>query len=532
MSMKSSPSNSGETSIEFLLAPGGVGKHSDIEMSVDDPEGISRSTSRRLVVLGAILASSTVLGLFGLTIPGQMHSVPGMPLIAISSLIVALGLGILYFYAYFIYDDRFYAYIATGWIANSVYIAWEGFTRVQLHGTWRLLIVFLFAQAYQIPFFIASFCARQSSGGNRTRPLRLELISWWSAITMAIVAHSLMHPGTLATGSLGFLPLLLAVAYAIRSLTLLGNAFKRRLASDVHGRWALLIPASFFVYAALQPIYLLNVNSRVQMGTFLIALGVKVFNGIGVIAMTMLDLGTLKQRLEIAQTWQDLGILTFAVEHDIKNPLQVISDNLVMLEEKHQANADVLTRSKKIRQEMKRIFATTEIIRTLRGGKDYYERLMQKTNISSVVEKSIHTVKIEYSAGDINFVRQEGIHFVKAYPPQLQQVLVNIFRNAVEAIREEGPTSGTIRVRYEKLSDRRIAVRVSDNGCGMEPDVIPLLGKFYSTKTEVKANSGVGLYVSKRILGFHNAHLEWESERHKGTIVSIIFPLWKPNERA
>lgn len=520
-----------EPSLEFLLAPGGAGKNSDIAITADDTEGISRSTSHRLGVLGTVLSLAAVIALFGFTIPGQMHSVPAMPLIAISSLVVALGLGILYFYAYSIYDDRFYAYITAGWVANSVYIAWEGFTRVQQQGTWRLLIVFFLAQLYQVPFFIASFTDQESTETKRARFLQRELVVWWTVMAMTVVTRLLTSPKALSGGDLGLSPTIIAIAYAIRSLALLGSAFRRRLAAEVHGSWAVLIPVSFYVYAALQPLYVLGLSSRTLMGVFVIALCIKIFNGIGIVAMTMLDLGTLKQRLEIAKTWQDLGILTFAVEHDIKNPLQVISDNLVMLEEKHQANPDVISRSQKIRREMKRIFATTEIIRTLRGGKEFYERLMQKTNISTIVERSIQAVKVEYTVSNIRFIQEDGLHFVKAYPPQLQQVVVNILRNAVEAIRTENRANGIIRINYEKLPDRRLALKVTDNGCGMDASVIPMLGKFYSTKTEVKANSGVGLYVSKRILGFHEAHIEWESELHEGTVTRIIFPMWKADEK-
>jgi signal transduction histidine kinase len=128
------------------------------------------------------------------------------------------------------------------------------------------------------------------------------------------------------------------------------------------------------------------------------------------------------------------------------------------------------------------------------------------------------------SANSIVFKADERVFFTKAYPPQLQQVFVNVLRNAVEAIREAGRERGLITIRYDALPQDKLAIRIQDNGFGIPEEDISKLGKFYSTRRSKKPNSGIGLYVSQRILGFHEGHFEWNSTLHQGTEVSIVIP--------
>ena len=101
---------------------------------------------------------------------------------------------------------------------------------------------------------------------------------------------------------------------------------------------------------------------------------------------------------------------------------------------------------------------------------------------------------------------------------------MNVLRNAVEAIREAGRERGLITIRYDALPQDKLAIRIQDNGFGIPEEDISKLGKFYSTRRSKKPNSGIGLYVSQRILGFHEGHFEWNSTLHQGTEVSIVIP--------
>ena len=117
----------------------------------------------------------------------------------------------------------------------------------------------------------------------------------------------------------------------------------------------------------------------------------------------------------------------------------------------------------------------------------------------------------------------------KAMPPiaceenQIKQVLLNICKNAMEAL----PDGGEIYVQSQRISEEHIQVSIQDNGCGIDPERIPRLGEpFYTTKEN---GTGLGLMVSQRILEDHGGSLHIESEKGRGTTANILLPVCVPS---
>mgnify|MGYP002152296452 CR=1 FL=1 len=109
---------------------------------------------------------------------------------------------------------------------------------------------------------------------------------------------------------------------------------------------------------------------------------------------------------------------------------------------------------------------------------------------------------------------------VKADQKMLEQVLLNLIKNALVAIAEE-QTGNQITVKA-RLKELHLIIEVTDNGPGIEKDVLPqIFIPFYSTR---KNGSGIGLTLSKNIMRLHQGQLEVESEAGKGATFRLLFP--------
>ena len=102
-------------------------------------------------------------------------------------------------------------------------------------------------------------------------------------------------------------------------------------------------------------------------------------------------------------------------------------------------------------------------------------------------------------------------------PSQMQQVLINLLKNASEA-----SDTGPIRVKIERLPDGRTGVQVIDQGGGMSNEVLrQSLLPFYTTKP---TGTGVGLPLCREIIEAHGGALRIQSREQEGTIVTFWLP--------
>ncbi|HEX6863047.1 MAG TPA: ATP-binding protein, partial [Thermoanaerobaculia bacterium] len=105
-------------------------------------------------------------------------------------------------------------------------------------------------------------------------------------------------------------------------------------------------------------------------------------------------------------------------------------------------------------------------------------------------------------------------------PGQIQQVLINLLKNA----QESGSPPEEIRVSLEPTADRGVRLRVTDRGAGMsEEGMRKALLPFYTSKA---TGSGLGLPLCREIVEAHGGHLRLESREGSGT--SVVF--WLPGE--
>jgi signal transduction histidine kinase len=215
-----------------------------------------------------------------------------------------------------------------------------------------------------------------------------------------------------------------------------------------------------------------------------------------------------------------LGLLSrfmSSIAHEIKNPLTGIAAGVQYLSRKLQPGA---TEDDTIE------FVLAEINRLNRIVDDLYkiakppELVLGTTSVNDVVGRSLLSLSEEMLRKRLHVEQDldKDIPEITADGDRLQQILINIIKNAVEASSEKGV------IRVETLmQDTRVVVRVTDYGSGIaEEDRDRIFEPFYSTKPK---GTGLGLCISQRIIDQHGGRIYIEASPDGGTVFVIELPL-------
>jgi len=231
-----------------------------------------------------------------------------------------------------------------------------------------------------------------------------------------------------------------------------------------------------------------------------------------------------KLEAELLQAEKLAGIGSFAagIAHDINNPLQLILGLAESLAEERDL-AVVHEQAQDIIEAVKR---TSAICRDLTR----YSRLASPhedvlVSVNGKLDEALKIARYASSFHDIEMIKryQPGAA-VKGNPDELLHALVNLVTNAVHAMEQDG---GTLTLET-RLLDGQVDIRISDTGCGIDPDKIPeIFEPFFTTKAPGKG-TGLGLYNVKTIVNKMHGLIEVESEIDKGTTFTLTFPNAEP----
>jgi signal transduction histidine kinase len=125
----------------------------------------------------------------------------------------------------------------------------------------------------------------------------------------------------------------------------------------------------------------------------------------------------------------------------------------------------------------------------------------------------------------------EALPLLSADPDQLQQVLVNLVKNACDACSTGGHV--TIRAHSEERGPsvwNRVRVEVEDDGCGIMPaDQLRIFDPFYTTKKRGQG-TGLGLTVAAQIVRNHGGEITVDSNRERGARLAVLWPIAEVQE--
>ena len=148
-------------------------------------------------------------------------------------------------------------------------------------------------------------------------------------------------------------------------------------------------------------------------------------------------------------------------------------------------------------------------------------------DVNRLLEAVVALVEPSLSENAIELEKRLGeVPAVCGSEDELKQVFLNLLLNAAKAIQ----TGGCITVTTDKTSCGLVRTRVSDTGCGIQPEHIDKIFEAFYTNRPGGGGTGLGLYVSRRIVGRHNGELLVESAPGEGSTFTVVLPPADPPE--
>jgi len=223
-----------------------------------------------------------------------------------------------------------------------------------------------------------------------------------------------------------------------------------------------------------------------------------------------------------------MGRLAAGIAHEIRNPLAAVTLNLQYLAQKLGADREYQQTIEDMLEGSRRI--ETVIGNTLNLAK-VAPPVFEMQQLNSIIDQVLRYVKIAMQQKRISAEARldRSIPAVSVDPRQIQQVMINVFQNAIDASPEGSILTVTTTILVEARQEaaqgtvRKAVVEIRDRGQGIPPDQVKQI--FESFRTTKAGGTGLGLALSKYIMDRHNAEIRIEPAVGGGTLVKLVFPL-------
>jgi signal transduction histidine kinase len=154
---------------------------------------------------------------------------------------------------------------------------------------------------------------------------------------------------------------------------------------------------------------------------------------------------------------------------------------------------------------------------------------VERLDLNALIQRSIEFVRPQNRFDDVEWDLRlaTSIPELRADPGQVQQVLINLFVNAADAMGGNGAARRTLTVASEyDERGRQVRLTVQDTGSGIAPNVMPrIFEPHFTTKPE---GHGFGLSTSYRIVTNHGGRITAESLATRGARFTVTLPLHGP----
>jgi two-component system, NtrC family, sensor kinase len=234
------------------------------------------------------------------------------------------------------------------------------------------------------------------------------------------------------------------------------------------------------------------------------------------------DRSELESRLVQADKLSSIGLLAAGVAHEVNTPLAVISTYAQMLAK--QVSGDD-QKSKLLEKIAKQTFRASEIVNSLLNFSRTSSTDFGDVEVNRVIRETLSLIEHQLQKAGVRteLSLDDTIPQVKGNPGKLQQVFLNLFLNARDAM----PGGGILAVRTA-AGDKSVHVEIADTGIGIATENLArIYDPFFTTKAP-KKGTGLGLSVTYGIVREHGGSIEVESQAGQGTKFIIDLPPANP----
>lgn len=223
-----------------------------------------------------------------------------------------------------------------------------------------------------------------------------------------------------------------------------------------------------------------------------------------------------------------LGEMASGIAHELNQPLTVINNYsracIRMLESNEPMQEQCSDVMEKISKQAERAGA---VIRQIRHfvKKEIPEK--QPVKISDMLDVVIELIHMEVARKHVNLELDidASVTWVVAQDTQIEQVIINLVRNAIEAMEEIPAEERNLLIQTQAIPENKVKIRVSDSGCGIKKELMDqLFDPFITTKEQ---GMGLGLSISQGIIEAHDDRIIIEANPEGGVSFSFSLPVIK-----
>ena len=219
---------------------------------------------------------------------------------------------------------------------------------------------------------------------------------------------------------------------------------------------------------------------------------------------------------------ETVGQLAGGIAHDMNNLLIAIMGNAELVcssLDGEQLDRDMMREDlEQVLLAGNRAAALTNQLLTFSRRKIIRTRPIQLGEVALALQELLRRLIRENIALEVDV--SPGLPSVKADTSMMNQVVLNLVMNARDAI--EGP--GEIRIRVQNLPEDRVALSVTDSGCGMTDEERERATELFFTTKHLGAGTGLGLATVKRIINQSSGELRIESTPGEGSTFTVLLP--------
>ncbi|KYK48547.1 ATPase [Bradyrhizobium liaoningense] len=219
------------------------------------------------------------------------------------------------------------------------------------------------------------------------------------------------------------------------------------------------------------------------------------------------------------------GELTTSIAHELNQPLGSILTNTETAELMLKSESPNLVEIGEILADIRRDDQrASEVIRRLRSILKKTPFEIANIDLNDTVGEAIRLLSAVSDGRRIalKFAPSTSVLRVKGDPIQLQQVILNLIINAIDAISQAGATEREINVATAQ-SDAFAEIRIGDSGPGIAPaDLKNIFNPFFSTKPQ---GMGMGLAIVRTIVEAHGGKIAAENQPSRGALFTILLPI-------
>jgi two-component system, sporulation sensor kinase B len=228
-----------------------------------------------------------------------------------------------------------------------------------------------------------------------------------------------------------------------------------------------------------------------------------------------LEQNRIKKELMKAEKFNIVSQLAASVAHEIRNPMTTVRGFMQLLQR------ETLTNKQKgfIDISIQELDHAQDVINQYLSLAKPQTEEYEVFSLTDTMNESVDVMSTYAVMNSIQINRNiENDLMIKGIKIEVKQVLLNLLKNAIEAVKENGEITAAANVH----KDGRIMIVIQDNGAGMPPEQLKVLGRpYYSTKEK---GTGLGLTVCYQIVKRMKGEIQVESEQGEGTTFRIFLP--------